>query len=262
MDGSVKKSLAAILVLFLTLACYGGVTSLMQMVVARKNVAAGGFSPSDIASIHAWYDAGIGVTTNASDVTLWEDQAGTNDLSQSTQSLMPDSSASAAAFNNEEIVTFDSTDDYLKTIAFAALSQPNTIFHVASWTSETAFHYDGIASGSRHAFFQNGSGNWNMFAGDNAVDGAASTNVHVFGTLWSGASSALYIDGGTNAISSGAGGTHTLTGITLGTGYNQSSPGGMVLAEFIIYDALLTDAEMNDVGNYLATKYGTTWTDL
>jgi len=35
------KSLAVLALLCLTLACYGGVTSLMQMVVARKNVAGG-----------------------------------------------------------------------------------------------------------------------------------------------------------------------------------------------------------------------------
>ena len=34
------------------------------------------------------------------------------------------------------------------------------------------------------------------------------------------------------------------------------------IAEIIIYSKDLNDTEKNLVGNYLATRYGTTWTDI
>jgi hypothetical protein len=36
----------------------------------------------------------------------------------------------------------------------------------------------------------------------------------------------------------------------------------MDLGEALVYDGALADADINLIGNYLATKWGTSWTDI
>jgi len=56
-------------------------------------------------------------------------------------------------------------------------------------------------------------------------------------------------------------GNEALTGLTIGARFSARSFNDGDIAEIIVYNASLTLEEINDVGGYLSTKYGLTWTE-
>ena len=53
-----------------------------------------------------------------------------------------------------------------------------------------------------------------------------------------------------------------MNGLTLGANYLGGAQMLGYIAEIIIYDANLSDADKNEVGNYLATRYALAYTDI
>jgi len=222
------------------------------------------FSPSDIASIHAWYDAGVGITTNGSgDVTNWSDSVSANDLSQSDSAQMPSFTLSDANFNNEPSVNFDGVDEWMNS-SFSSISQPNTIFAVLkvdSTATTDIYLFDGDSGSTRLGMLIHGSGVHWLFVGTTLLSSSSvDTSTHVYGVRYD-TTDEMFRDGGT-ADPSGNAGSHAVAGLTLAARWDESLYLDINFAEFIIYDAALSDSEMNQVGNYLADKYGTSWTDL
>ena len=226
----------------------------------------GGFLPSDISTGVTWLDAGQGITLNGPDVADWVDQFGNgNDISQGTASDQPLFVASDASFNNKPVVRFDGAGEFMDTAAFSSpLSQPNTIFLVAKvQTILSGFRYffDGLNISSRHILFTASGGvrEIEIFAGSSLLGPATNTNTNIYGIQLNTTSSKLLIAGGAPVVSGDAG-AQTLTGLTLGDIYSHVGAGhDMSVAEFILYNKLLTDSEMNQVGYYLAIKYGALW---
>jgi hypothetical protein len=64
-----------------------------------------------------------------------------------------------------------------------------------------------------------------------------------------------------SATTSTPAGAGTKLAVGDGTAYADVGFEGPI-AEVIVFAEDLTDAEMNDVGNYLATKWALTWSDL
>jgi len=226
---------------------------------------AAAFSPTDISDLICWFDAGAGITLNSGNVSDWEDQSGNaNDLAQSTATDQPLYTATNADLNNMPSVDFDGVTEFMETAGFAGgdLSQPNTLFFAGKRNDSTAsrYVYDGLTSSKRHAFYTL-SNNATHFAGVNLSGSTYGTGAHVFGSQWNSGSSKIFKDGGT-ADASGDNGSFALAGLTVGAKFDHTSELDFDLAELILYDKLLSDTEMNDVGNYLADKYGTTWTDI
>jgi len=122
--------------------------------------------------------------------------------------------------------------------------------------------FDGIDGTDRQASIISGFGAFNPFAGASMTGTlTADTNVNILCIRYNGASSDSYINGGT-ADGSGNIGANDLGGLTLGTRYDGTNPADMKAARVALYDGLLSDANANLVGNALATRYGTTWTDI
>lgn len=81
---------------------------------------------------------------------------------------------------------------------------------------------------------------------------------------YNGANSKIYKAG--NLVKSGNAGTGSQNGITIGAdayfalwgdaGSNENGNAHMYLAEVIIYDSVLTEAQRENVGGWLSTKYG------
>lgn len=63
----------------------------------------GGWQPDNEGSVVAWYQKGVGITLNGSDVSAWADSANSYDMAQSTASEQP-------AYSSGEL-TFVSADD-------------------------------------------------------------------------------------------------------------------------------------------------------
>ena len=66
----------------------------------------GGWSPTDETSLEAWYQYGVGITLNGSNVSEWADSSSENhDMTQSTAGEQPAYSGG--------VLTFDGSDDNL-----------------------------------------------------------------------------------------------------------------------------------------------------
>ena len=214
----------------------------------------------------AWYDASLGITLNGADVSDWLDQSGNgNHLAQTTAVQQPLFIASDADFNNNPSVEGDGVEERILRATFVggAISQPNTIVAVYKFANVTGTEvlFDAGAGTDRHIFTAIG-------AQGNMSNGPLSENIHtedanphILMTLWNGASSNSWHDG-TETIPAGTLGALEYNGVTLFDANSLTNPADVKIAEFIVYNKDLSDVEKNLIGNHLAVKYGTTWTDI
>jgi hypothetical protein len=107
--------------------------------------------------------------------------------------------------------------------------------------------------------FDQGLSNLRIFSGSVVTNGAADTSVHAGGLQFNTTSSKIYIDGGA-ASATGNTGSQDFVGSRLAASSSSASFCDVKITELIVYDKLLSNSEMDDVGNYLAERYGTTWT--
>lgn len=221
--------------------------------------------PLQFSGLEAWFRSDRGITLNGSDVSTWADQSGNgNDLSQGSDSKQPLFNAIDSNFNGRPSLTFDGIDDFLRSADFASgdLAQPNTIFAVYKFADNTGTQvlYDGLLTTERQSIVTVGT--------QAIIHGGADQNIHTEDTdphillsLYNGASSNTWQDGA-NTTPGGSVGTEPMGGLTLGALFNDTVPAACEVVEFLIYDGSLTDTEKNLVANYLADKYGITWTDI
>ena len=119
--------------------------------------------------------------------------------------------------------------------------------------------FDGLATGSRQAFFTNLS-LWDVFAGAELRPASSDTNARLHAIQYNGVNSKHYINGG--LIASGNAGTDPLGRLTLGSRFSIADQLDGFIGEVLIYERLLANTEINRVGNYLASKWGMTWTNI
>lgn len=147
----------------------------------------------------------------------------------------------------------------MATAAFGVeLKQPSTIFAVGRYNGLTGAEmpiYDGIVTGSRQAMYANPAGAFfETFAGTQQQGSAYDEAVHVFATVFNGASSSFYVDGTTFAVNPGA---NALTGLTLGANFNGGYTMDGAICEIIVFKGALTVTQASEVHNYLTTKWKT-----
>lgn len=229
------------------------------------------FSPSDITNLTFLYDM-----TDAS--SMWEDTAGTT-AATTTVARVDDQSGNGHHITNVGassghptlgITTINSQNvpyfngDYLEINSFT-LTQGNTIAIIADLDNTAGtlgYIFDGYGATSRQLLYATAASKFEVYAGSFAGSNATynqNTNVHII--VFDGASSKYYLNGGSNQLTATAG-TDGLAGITLGTNTSHANgmKGGMGYA--IGYDKILTTSEVNDLGAYLATIAGTSWTTV
>ena len=209
----------------------------------------------------AWYDASDATTiTKTSDlVSQWNDKSGNgNHLLQSTgtnQPLWVD-----AEENGLPVIRFDGVDNFIRIVAYASgtLAQPNTYFVVmtqAGGVSHVSLDA-GVTSSNRHAIFSNTSNYHSMYAGTTIADTTAISGFEQTTYLFNGASSTIRVN--KSETKTGNAGTQGVDGLTLGS--NQASTptefSATDIAEVIIYDADVSDANRTIIEDYLATKWG------
>ena len=218
----------------------------------------GGFSPADIGNLHAWYDASqITGLSDGEAVSVWPDASGNGrDANGASAPLFK-----TGILNGKPVVRFDGVDDVLQTGAWTAIAQPNTIFFVGSGIgADNQYAFDGISDGNRHILYAYG-GNTIMYGGtDGPTINGQSPDVFIYHMRFDEASSVLHRAGGA-AVSGLTIGNEALTGLTIGARFSARSFNDGDIAEIIVYNASLTLEEINDVGGYLSTKYGLTWTE-
>lgn len=217
-------------------------------------------TPLDINIPEIWLDASDSstISLNGSNVSQWDDKS-YNEFSfiQATESRQP--LYSSAKRNGLNAVTFDGTDDNLKTTFTKTFTQPNTIFVVASVSTGSGdYIYDGINSTNRHALLGN-SDRWTLYGGlFLSTTTSYNSNLHLHSTVFNSSSSIHRLDG-TQVLSGNTGTQNLADGLNLGTFYNSvSNPLNGDICEFILYNSILSDNERDIIESYLMTKWGIT----
>jgi len=214
-------------------------------------------TPSKYGTVRAWFDASQESFANDDAVANFSDWSGNNyDLLQATGANKPLFKLNAA--NGRPALLFDGVNDRMATASFGSSPQPITIYLVAKSTGSTAAHRvlaDGIGASNRHLIYSAISTGLPTFGAGSAVQGFED-----FGDDWflitavfNGADSKFIV----NDILSATGniGTQTLTGITLGSAHDGSSPWAGYIAQAIYFDGTLTTDSDYTVRRALQAQY-------
>tara|TARA_Y100000004_G_scaffold165941_1_gene197206 strand:- start:490 stop:1827 length:1338 start_codon:yes stop_codon:yes gene_type:complete len=210
----------------------------------------------------AWLDGADDDVFTYSSGTLvseWRDKSGKgNHVANGTATDQPSRNAT---LNSKSVVNFDGTDDYLQSSASLDLSSGHTMFAVVNCDNGSSdaglISINGNLSNGitihngGTAYFYYGSGGYHttQSTGGTGVD-------NIFTKVWNGTTSGNRISykNGTQGTSSGTMSSSHSTGVyRLG---KQTTYLDGKIAEIIIYERILTDAEITKVHNYLQNKWG------
>lgn len=218
---------------------------------------AGGFVPTDITGCRLWLAADlIPGLSNGDPVATWIDQSGAgNNVVQVLSPKQPIWNTSQ--INGKPALLFNGTSSSLASAPFTAINQPTTIFAVAKDNGSASFGIivDGITGPDRNTLaFNNGNGNFVLYAGSVLVGGTVSAGFHYWSGLFNGVVSEGWLDGASTVT--GNPGVSPISGFTIGS---DPAPSGNYLngqiAEVIFYDTGLSTMDRQLVEAYLASKY-------
>lgn len=219
---------------------------------------AGGFNPTSITGLQAWFKADAITGKNDGDaIAQWNDSSGNaRHATQATGANQP--LYKTNILNGKPVARFDGTDS-LATASFTAITQPTTIFVVASTRTSgtgTQFICDGIGSTNRNAIFEaSGAGTMSIFS--NAVLASAITGAQplsIWTALFNNTASDLRKNG--TSIVNGTSGAQVLTGVRLGASDTASSNLIGDIAEYLLYVGNVSGSNRTAVERYLSQKYG------
>lgn len=221
-----------------------------------------GFSPTDLSGCVLWLRADLGtIIDEAGKVSQWNDQSGNNNhVTQVTGSNRPRLSSKESPINRSAIV-FDGINDFMQSGAFT-LVQPETVFMVHECTPvgvvstndivfdgrPTASMACGSTTGPTFTISANTSLTYASFVG-NAVYAMACM-------VYNGAASSIRVNRAVVALGTVTEGASPANGVSLG----GLAPSGtrnsfLRLAEFIVFNRVLTTVETNMVEMYLSTRH-------
>jgi len=197
---------------------------------------------------------------DADAVATWPDTSGNGrDATQTTPADRP--TYRTGIYNGKPAVRFvDASEDRLVTGSITALPQPNTVFLVGSAQSTNGLKvlFDGININNRHYLDVGANGtDTQVFAGQgfNADTDIATAGIRCI--RFDGTSSRLWNGGG--ASFAGNSGSHSVTGLTIGNRVTLPRGCGGDIAVLCLAPGAMALADINIIGDYLATTYGLTW---
>lgn len=219
-----------------------------------------GFSPTDLSGCVLWLRADQGVIIDeAGKVSQWNDISGNNNhVTQVTGSCRPRLSPAESPINRPAIV-FDGVNDAMQSGAFT-LVQPQTVFMVWECTpvgvsSVNDIVFDGRSSASMACGHTTGPAL--IISAGSGISYTVNIGNFVYSQatfVFNGAASSIRANGilGTTG-NTGAGSPN---GVTLGglapTGTRNTS---LRMAEFIVFNRVLTSIEIGLVEKYMSTRY-------
>ncbi len=232
------------------------------------------FSPADIADLAMWYDAAdtATITESGGAISQWSDKSGnTNDA---TQGSAPNQPTTGGSLNGLNAITFGTNKRFSYPLAWA-IGTPYDIFVVDSVNSGTGTNVlidsngGGDGNNDRINMRYNGSSDqFRVGQSFNDLDYNKGSDFTAVPRIWLNARGnptwTLYENGVSRATKSEG----TLIAAPLSNttiGWSDGS-GGLsydgIICEIVAYTRSLSTAEKNQVGNYLGTKWGITWTDI
>jgi N-acetylneuraminic acid mutarotase len=223
------------------------------------------FSAFIPANIRMWLKADAGITiASAANVSGWTDQSG-NGNTVSAASNYPQLVANA--FNGKPVIRFNGTNNYLTKTGLSANMPTGTAnrsaFMAATYRNNS---YAGVSYGSTAS-----NGNFGMinYSGYPSVSYTAvsstyyMSNYSVFNTplflheaVLNGSTLYQYRNGILGLTSTGTSFSTGTTQIDVGRGLASSSYGDMDIAEYLLFNDNLSDADRQSVERYFGIKYG------
>ena len=235
---------------------------------ASKSVS-GGFEPTDLASLRAWYDASDATTiTLNTGVSEWADKSGNGyDVSQSNTGLQPSYTTDLhLTFNNQYLLTtttrygLAANPDLLVLSVMKPTTSTGTAFFLQIGGATNASGCLGVCASTRTEMFA-----WRYNNGNEryteALNGVTYITSFYHPANGNYESSGLFLDG--TEVSRFAGVNNTLvptntnTFVYLGSG-NDTSPGSSYrgdISEIIVLESVNT-TDRQKVEGYLAWKWG------
>jgi hypothetical protein len=230
------------------------------------------FDPNTITGLQVWFksdgtkwkDAArtVPAVADGDAVAVWDDSSpNARHASNATGTQQP--TLKLNQLNGKSSVLFNAAAfQKLNTVAGFLNAQPITVFLVMRPTANAAnYSWIGCPAGSA-ALGING-GKLLMYAGASNNKSAGNVSIgspHILVWNLNGVTSKAYIEGGVPDPGAGDGAT-ALNGMTIGAYASASSadtaPGDIF--EVLAYNKTLSLAELDSIGNYLATKYGIAW---
>lgn len=214
------------------------------------------FSPRFLPGLAAWYDAGdVGTVLNtAGAVSQWSDKSGFGrNLLQATGASQPTYSIATRT------LTFDGTDDFLKTAAFT-LGQPTTVYFVGSQVSwaNTDYILDGFAINSGAVLQQTLTPNIDIFAGGSLVSNntLAVAQLGLLRIVFNGTSSSFGVNGA--AAVTGNSGSASMGGLTVGCAGNSTGFSNITANEIAIYNVAHNEEQQAAFWRYAQAEWSIT----
>lgn len=261
-----------------------GAGRLSAIALRRRATRAAGaaFVPTDISGLQAWYDASdaASITDSGGAVSQWNDKSGnTRHLVQATGGAKP--TTGSATLNGKNVLALDG-GDHLLYLGNTAIGPNASVFIVCEQLVSV------VNAGIFVPFASSSSDDYNTPNAFCLTTGDASNFFNAVRTLsviadypgvgvmpaavWtarltSAGATALYRNGGTPNSASAANTYGTAdSGLLIGARYIGGTYGTANLngniGEIVAYDSALSTTNMNLVGNYLAAKWGFTWTNV
>jgi hypothetical protein len=228
---------------------------------------ASGFNPKRLGNLFAWYDA-----NSASSITIetgvrqWNDLSGNaRNLSQTTTNNQP--AYNSVTLNGKPTITFDGTNDTLRTAAWT-LNQPYHTFAVARFesvftASSSIMTHNIGGSRSGEMRYANSATLPSFFCGTAiavSVEAGVREAFNGYDALANGVSSSFTAK---SFSTTGNAGINNSNALSVASGGGIASPGdwaNLSIAEIIIYARALSSSETATVRNYLARKWGISYT--
>jgi hypothetical protein len=239
---------------------------------ARAPGTAAGFDPGDIAgreldldfsdSSKLWQDSGrtTPVTANTDPIGACDDISG--NARHATQATAGKRATyRTAQFGSIAAADFVAASGQSLATGVFTVNQPGTVYLVADFDVQTFFAlpFDGITSRWGFGVTNDPGFPYFLHAGANGVAASLSdTSAHVFAVVFNGASSNLRVDGGAGEVLNPS--TDALTRVRIGNDSGEVAPFDGRVGRAIVYSGAHTTTELDQVGEYLADIFGTTWT--
>lgn len=204
---------------------------------------------------------GAYVTVTQRNVSAWADQSGSgNHATQGTASRQPLYVESAVNGHPALYFSGNAPADALTTEAFTR-NQPHTALVCGFWTANPGaneYFIDGLSQNTAVLRKEPGANLFGGYAGTVLNGDATTINVPFVGAgVFNGASSLVALNGTETA---GALGVRNASGVTIGAdgGGTYAAPLYGYIAEVILYNRALAQAERRQVERYLGARYGIT----
>jgi hypothetical protein len=215
------------------------------------------WNPLEYLSTMFYYDAELGVTKDESDkVSAWADQSvhGYNQA-QANGDLQP--IWTADQLNGLPVIVFNGIDDYMQSTFGATYAQPNTIVLVGKWVTKAGLEVclDGIDNNNFNSLRDRNLNKYALFAGNNVNSATLITgNYETVVAIFNGASSEIILDG--VSIMTDNPGNKSTTGLTIGAGYDGSSPANIFVAALFGFNRAADATLLAAIAAHVNSRWG------